>query len=518
MQVPLRRRGGHGGDLREDLHDGVEDLAATPAVQGRDREGLAQPQVPQGGGVPLLGRGVDLVGGQDHRLATAAQHAHHAGIGLGDADLGIDDQQDGVGHLHGDLGLGGHGGVEAGHVHLPAAGVDDGEAAPGPLRGVGDPVAGDTGGVLNDGLAAAQDPVDQSRLAHVGPADDGQDRQPGLDAVTGGQAAVGLQEGEVLLIELVVGQARAHGLGPQVLLGVPLGGGVGGLLHQVQDPFNGLLQGQLRGVHQGDALGRGEELGDRGVVAVAAHHLVAQGVGVDLLSGGFQVPGATSQAGLLRGGHQQAGVGVGRDDGGDVTSLGHDAGALGEGPGVPGRLETDDLALAACQLGTHLEVGGGLRDDSGDVRVADRGRYVRAVHGEGGVLGIQAHVQRHCGDGLGDGGPVLQVDPLVLAPPGGGPVHGTGVQVGQSQLGGHAPRDGGLARSAWSVDRNDDSHGALHQGPIDGHELGQASHTSARYCGSAPMSTDTGGPARRIEPVSARDDAPALGVQCLLQP
>ena len=153
---------------------------------------------------------------------------------------------------------------------------------------------------------------------------------------------------------------------------------------------------------------------------------------------------------------------------------------------MPGRLEADDLALAARQLGAHLEVGGDLRDDGGDVRVTDRSRYVCAVHGEGGVLGIQAHVQGHRGDGLGDGGPVVQVDPLVLAPPGGGPVHGTGVQVGQSQLGGDAPRNGGLARSARSVDRNDDSHGALHQGPIDGHELGQASHTPAQYHGSGP--------------------------------
>ena len=92
MQVPLGCGGGHGGYLREDLHDGVEDLTAAPAVQGRDREGLTQSQVPQGGGVPLLCRGVDLVGGQDHGLAAAAQHPHHAGVGLGDTDLGIDDQ------------------------------------------------------------------------------------------------------------------------------------------------------------------------------------------------------------------------------------------------------------------------------------------------------------------------------------------------------------------------------------------------------------------------------------------
>ena len=158
-------------------------------------------------------------------------------------------------------------------------------------------------------------------------------------------------------------------------------------------------------------------MGDRGVIPVAAHHLVAQGGGVDLLAGGFQVPCTAGQAGLLRGGHQQAGVGVGGDDGGDVTSFGHDAGSSGEGAGVPGRLETDDVALTAGQLGTYLEVGGDLGDDRGDVRVTDRGRNVSTVHGEGGVLGVQPHVQRHRGDGIGDGRLIGQVDPLVLAPP-----------------------------------------------------------------------------------------------------
>ena len=41
---------------------------------------------------------------------------------------------------------------------------------------VGDPVAGHAGHVLDDGLAAAEDPVDQRRLADVGPADDGEHR------------------------------------------------------------------------------------------------------------------------------------------------------------------------------------------------------------------------------------------------------------------------------------------------------------------------------------------------------
>ena len=46
-------------------------------------------------------------------------------------------------------------------VRVPATGVDDGEGAAGPGGVVGDAVAGDARDVLDDRLAAAQDPVDQ---------------------------------------------------------------------------------------------------------------------------------------------------------------------------------------------------------------------------------------------------------------------------------------------------------------------------------------------------------------------
>ena len=107
-----------------------------------------------------------------------AEHLHDAFVGGGGADGGVDDEQDGVGEFHGHLGLLGDAGVDAAGVVLPAAGVDDGEVAAVPVRRVHDAVAGDAGGVLDDGLAAAEDPVDQGGLAHVGPADDGQDRDP----------------------------------------------------------------------------------------------------------------------------------------------------------------------------------------------------------------------------------------------------------------------------------------------------------------------------------------------------
>ena len=59
-------------------------------------------------------------------------------------------------------------------VGVPAAGVDDGERAAGPVGLVGHPVAGHARDVLDDGLAAAEDAVDQRGLADVRPADDGQ--------------------------------------------------------------------------------------------------------------------------------------------------------------------------------------------------------------------------------------------------------------------------------------------------------------------------------------------------------
>ena len=55
----------------------------------------------------------------------------------------------------------------------PAAGVDDGEVPPGPLGVEQLAVPGDARALLDDGLAPADDPVDQRALADVGPADHG---------------------------------------------------------------------------------------------------------------------------------------------------------------------------------------------------------------------------------------------------------------------------------------------------------------------------------------------------------
>ena len=78
-------------------------------------------------------------------------------------------------------------------VGVPPAGVDDREATAAPLRVVGHPVTGDAGDVLDDGLAAAQDAVDQGRLADVRAAHDRQDRLVGtvFGVVAGGGGRLG---------------------------------------------------------------------------------------------------------------------------------------------------------------------------------------------------------------------------------------------------------------------------------------------------------------------------------------
>ena len=100
-------------------------------------------------------------------------------------DHRVDDEQHDVAQVDRDLGLRGDGRVDAARVGLPAAGVDEREAAVHPLGLVRHAVAGDAGGVLDDRLAAAEDAVHERGLADVRAADDRDDRQRRqvLDAV-----------------------------------------------------------------------------------------------------------------------------------------------------------------------------------------------------------------------------------------------------------------------------------------------------------------------------------------------
>ena len=202
-----------GRDLREDLEDLLEHVGDTAPMQGGDRVRLTEPQVPQRGGLGLLAGVVDLVGHEEHRLVRLAEQAHHVLVGRRRPDGGVDDEEHDVGEVDRDLGLSGHRRVDALRVGLPPAGVDEGEAAVEVVALVRDAVASDPGRVLDDGLATAEDAVDERRLAHVRATDDGDDRQcrEVADALL---ALLGdLEHVEVVLVELVVGETGAQGGG-----------------------------------------------------------------------------------------------------------------------------------------------------------------------------------------------------------------------------------------------------------------------------------------------------------------
>ena len=137
---------------------------------------LAKPQRPQRRGLRLALLVVDLVGGQEHRLAGAAQDPRGRLVPGGGADDGIDHQDHGVGGLHGHRSLIGDQLLQALGVGFPAAGVLHHEAPPAPQRVVGHPVPGHAGQILHHRLPPPKNPVDQSRLAHIRTPDYGQHR------------------------------------------------------------------------------------------------------------------------------------------------------------------------------------------------------------------------------------------------------------------------------------------------------------------------------------------------------
>ena len=206
---------------RQDLEDRVEQVAAPPSVQGGHRPRLPEPEVPQARGVRLEPLVVHLVGHEDDRLARPAQQPDDGLVGVGGADHRVDDEDDDVREIDRDLGLFRDAQVDAGRADLPPTRVDQREPAAGPLRVVGHAVAGDSGRVLDDRLAAAEDPVDQRGLADVRAAHDGDHRLRPLGERDEPVLTGHLEEGAVLLAEVEVLQAGAqHALHALVLLQV----------------------------------------------------------------------------------------------------------------------------------------------------------------------------------------------------------------------------------------------------------------------------------------------------------
>ena len=208
-----RQRRGNGRLGREDLHDDVQEIAGATSVQGGNGIGLAQAKAPQVGCVGLLQGRVHLVSGQDDRLLLGAQHLHDALVRGGDTDGRIEDEDDSVSQINGDLCLLGDGTIQTLDVDLPAAGVDEREVTTRPFGGVRDAIAGDARRILYDRLTASKDAVDQRGLADVGATDDRKNGQTGCDVVRVRERRLAGQERQVLLVQVELVEVGAHETG-----------------------------------------------------------------------------------------------------------------------------------------------------------------------------------------------------------------------------------------------------------------------------------------------------------------
>ena len=115
---------------------------------------------------------IDLVGDEQDGYAGLAQHAHHGLVGVERADGGIDHEEDHIRVCHRPLRLGGDLRCHAAGVALPATRVHEEEPTTVPVRFVAHAIPRHPGHILDDGLAASQDAIDQRGLADIGAPDD----------------------------------------------------------------------------------------------------------------------------------------------------------------------------------------------------------------------------------------------------------------------------------------------------------------------------------------------------------
>jgi hypothetical protein len=166
VRVGRRRRADRGDHV-------LEQAIEAAAVGRRYRERFAQAQAPEVGDLDVaLGR-VDLVDGQDHRLAGGADRARDLGVEGRQAGGAVDHQHQGVGLVDRPPGLA----VDAAADHvtlgrgIEAAGVDHADRGAEVLELAVAAIAGQPWRIVNQGGAAADHTVEQRRLADVGSAD-----------------------------------------------------------------------------------------------------------------------------------------------------------------------------------------------------------------------------------------------------------------------------------------------------------------------------------------------------------
>ena len=153
----------------EVLDDGIEEVARTATADGGDGHWVAEAKAVELGRLVVLGIVVSLIGYQEDGLLGAAELGRYLIIEVGDAALYIDDKEDDIGFLHGDLYLL----VDFAFEDIfatydPAASVDDGKFAVKPRDLAVLAVAGRPGLFADDGPTGLRHTVEEGGLPYVG--------------------------------------------------------------------------------------------------------------------------------------------------------------------------------------------------------------------------------------------------------------------------------------------------------------------------------------------------------------
>jgi aminopeptidase len=169
-------------------------------VDGADGEQAAEAQLMKLGGVGVLAGLVDLVGGHQHRFSGGTEPRGDFEIERQQPFVGVDHEQEGIGHFQGDLHLfhSGSGdwirGRFAAH-QCDATGIHQGERSTAVFGFGADAIARDARLIMHDGDPPSHHPVEQGGFADIGTTHDSDEARHKAEDGGVGTAGEGQRKG-----------------------------------------------------------------------------------------------------------------------------------------------------------------------------------------------------------------------------------------------------------------------------------------------------------------------------------
>ena len=161
----------------KERHESIEQIAEIHDVRSRNRHGIAKAEVVELVDVRLLLWRIDLVHGQEHGRLRRAQHLADFLIGKRQTCATVNEKEDDVRLLHGDLRLLAHRAQDdIARIEFDASRIDHREFLAEPFGIKVDAVARDARQIIDDGHALPAQFIEERGLAYVRASHDRYDR------------------------------------------------------------------------------------------------------------------------------------------------------------------------------------------------------------------------------------------------------------------------------------------------------------------------------------------------------